>query len=55
MAEYDLEIKYKPGWCNRNADALSRSPLPSQGEVLAISVETTTGMQSADQLELREL
>ena len=31
LKELDIEIFYRPGKCNSNADALSRSPLPEVG------------------------
>jgi hypothetical protein len=34
MNEYDMEIIYRPGQENQNADALSRQPLPTLGAIL---------------------
>lgn len=43
MSELDLNIRYKPGRCNTNADTLSRSPLdrvvsPDNPEVVVANV-----------------
>ena len=38
MAEFDLEVCYKPGRTNTNADALSRAPLCSVGAVNAMDI-----------------
>lgn len=35
VAEYDLEIKYRSGQCNRNTDILSRSPLSRSADSLS--------------------
>ena len=38
LAEFDLEVRYKPGRTNTNADALSRAPLCSVGAVNAMDI-----------------
>ncbi len=45
IAELDVDIQYRPGRCNANADALSRAPV---GEAEEISVAQLTGEEVID-------
>ncbi len=61
ITELDLEIRYRPGRVNSNADALSRCPLEtSEGgaeapPVLQIAAETSDTLLGTDNKELAEL
>ena len=51
IAEFDIEICYKPGRQNANADALSRSPIPSTEEDSSLEVAqvaTVNGMTASE-------
>jgi len=39
LAEYEYEIKYKPGKKNKNADALSRNPIDETRNVYPLRVK----------------
>ena len=42
IAEYDLEIRYRPGKFNQNANALSRSPVANpEEEMQSVAAEVT--------------
>jgi len=40
LAEYDCQIKYKPGKKNKNADALSRNPIEEIKNVYPLQAST---------------
>jgi len=40
--DYEYEIVYKPGKINKNADALSRNPIPQFKYLLSPSLEKQT-------------
>ena len=59
LQELDIEIFYRPGKVNSNADALSRSPLQEVGAeeitygiVSAVTVEENTTVPTDDNLAL---
>ena len=53
LAEVDLEIWYRPGWTNSNADALSRAPMEEatdhyEREVANISASSTNDQSATE-------
>ena len=53
VSEYDLEIRYRPGRQNANADALSRLPLPAETDIDSLdTVQIATFTAEGDIFEL---
>ena len=55
IAEYDLEIRYRPGKRNQNADALSRSPIANPEEETQLVAEVTDVSDEPSSTELGDL
>jgi hypothetical protein len=48
---YDIEVIYRPGQDNQNADALSKAPLPSVGVITIVKQEKLQNVWKSSQSE----
>ena len=55
LALFDLQIRYRPGTANRNADALSRLPGTEAGELPAANVGQVSALPTRTPEDLRQL